>query len=177
MREALSSCLSCDKLGIYTTEQKLCQDPKLKLKWYTFSVVKNLQIESTDKIQLIDITDKVRSIITQSNTQEGIVIIFAQHTTCSLVISEFEDSLCDDFSKYIQSIYPKGPFKHGHGIRNGLNNEDKFHTPSHIFSSLIGKHITIPFTAGKMHFGTWQRICLVELNGPKVRNIIVKLHL
>ena len=114
----------------------------------------------------MDITEDVEREISKSKILEGILIVFARHTTCALIISEFEDNLEDDLLNYFENEGPKGPFSHSHG---GLS-----HTPSHILSATIGQSVSIPIKNGQMLLGTWQRICLAEFDGPREREIIIQ---
>ena len=50
---------------------------------------------------------------------------------------------------------------------------DPAHMPAHIASSLVGPSVTIPVRAGKLVLGTWQRIILIELDGPKTRKLVI----
>jgi len=137
----------------------------------------DLTIASSKQKELIDISDKILRIVSDSKVQDGLLVIFARHTTCSLIISEVEDTLARDFIKYLTTEGPKGPFNHSHG---DLKTHDpphtgESHTPAHLLSAMIGQSVNIPITRKKLQLGTWQRICLLELDGPRQRNIIVQI--
>jgi len=124
---------------------------------------KTLTIQTTKSKELIDITDKVAEQVDALN--EGICLVFAQHTTCSVMLGEYEGGLDEDFVNMFGQLKPKGPFKHAH-------NPD--HAPAHLFSSMVGEQVTLPVENGDLLLGTWQRIMLVEFDGPRARNVVVQ---
>ena len=133
---------------------------------YTFGVQKAISIKTDKKRQLVDITENIEREIVKSKVAEVVLIVFAKHTTCALIISEFEDNLEEDLLNYFEKEGPKGPFSHSHGGQS--------HTPSHILSAIIGQSVSIPLKNGQMLLGTWQRICLAEFDGPREREIIIQ---
>ena len=127
---------------------------------------KKLVVKTTQKRELVDMTDQVEAAIAQSKTKDSLLCVFAKHTTCAVVISELEDDLAKDILNYLEKESPKGPFRHSHA---GIS-----HTPAHLLSAIIGQSATIPVKNSKIQLGTWQRICLLELDGPREREIIVQ---
>ena len=130
-------------------------------------MVSKIQIATSYDKQLVDITDKVEELVKKLKIDEGLACIFVKHTTCSIIISEIEDNLGKDIIKFLESKSPKGPFEHSHG--------DDSHTPAHILSATIGPSAVIPVQKKVLQLGTWQKICLLELNGPRVREVIVQV--
>lgn len=126
-----------------------------------------LHVKTQEKRQIIDITDKIESLVKNTEAKNGVLTVFAKHTTCAVIISEFENGIIKDILKYINQAGPKGPFEHSHGSDD--------HAPSHILSALIGQSRSIPLKQGKLQLGTWQRICLLELDGPREREIEIAI--
>lgn len=120
-------------------------------------------IDTKNKKEVIDITDRVRDAI--KSVDEGICLIFGLHTTSSVMLGEYEPGLDEDFIDMFNKLQPKGPFKHAH---------EPDHAPSHLFSSMVGEQVTIPIANGSLVLGTWQRVMLVEFDGPRSRNIVVQ---
>lgn len=123
-----------------------------------------LEIKTEQKIDFIDITEKINQIIAESKIEDGWCTIFVKHTTAAVMVGEAESDLLSDMEKFFNLI-PKTGYFHGHG--------DPGHTPAHILASLIGQSVTLPIVNGGLDLGTWQAILLVELHGPKVREISV----
>ncbi|HLA03855.1 MAG TPA: secondary thiamine-phosphate synthase enzyme YjbQ [Patescibacteria group bacterium] len=138
---------------------------------------KAISVKTDKKRQLVDITEDVEREIAKSEVAEGAVIVFVRHTTCALIISEFEDNLEGDLLNYFEKEGPKGPFSHSHGdfLAHDPKHAGKSHTPAHILSAAIGQSVNIPLKGNRMLLGTWQRICLAEFDGPREREIIIQL--
>ena len=124
---------------------------------------KTLSIETKDSKEVIDITAKVSALV--EKVDEGICLIFGLHTTCSVMLGEYETGLDEDFINMFEQLKPKGPFMHAH-------NPD--HAPSHLFSSMVGEQVSVPIKNGSLVLGTWQKIMLVEFDGPRSRKVVVQ---
>jgi len=129
---------------------------------------KTILIKTNKKKQVIDITQKILEVVWKSKIREGIVVVFAKHTTCALFINEKADEgLKDDIIKTADKIVlEKDNYKHDRVDNN---------TQSHILSSFIGTSIAIPVSDGKLDLGTWQGIMLFELDGPREREVVVSV--
>src|SRR3972149_5990207 len=128
-------------------------------------MIKQLTFQTLASKQIIDITEKVQSLVNQSSAKEGLCLVLVQHTTCSVMLGEYETGLDEDFINMFEQIKPKGPFQHAH---------EPDHAPSHLFSSMVGEQVTLPVKNGSLILGTWQRIMLVEFDGPRSRSIVVQ---
>lgn len=141
------------------------------------NVISLFSVNTSAKKELVDITDKVKAIIKKSKVKEGIALIFAKHTTCAVIISEIEDYLEKDFIQFLETEGPRGPFKHSHGDLNAHDpvHASQSHTPAHLMSATIGQSKAIPVSNKELLLGTWQRVCLLELDGPRTREVVVQL--
>src|SRR3990167_1974862 len=128
---------------------------------------KLISVQTNTKRQFVDITSEIEKIIAKSTTAEGVALVFTKHTTCALIISEMEDNLEKDLLNYFEQEGPRGPFSHSHGGQS--------HTPAHILSATIGQSLVIPVKNSQMLLGTWQRISLVEFDGPREREIVIQI--
>lgn len=124
----------------------------------------NLTIHTTKKDQIIDITDEIENNLPQADT--GMCFIFVKHTTACITTADLDPGTDLDFLEAIRKILPPIKYRHPH---------DPTHTPDHILSSIIGASVTVPFSNRRLDLGTWQRIVLVELDGPSTRNIEVRI--
>ncbi len=126
----------------------------------------NLTIKSSAKKEIIDITDEIQNIIREENASEGICKIFVLHTTCALTTGDLDPKTDKDYLTAIEKMFPKGNYFHPHNPE---------HVGDHIMSSIIGNSVSIPVEKGKLSLGTWQRIILIELNGPRERSLNISL--
>jgi secondary thiamine-phosphate synthase enzyme len=124
----------------------------------------NLRIDTKDKRQVVDITDDVQT--TLKDTDNGVTVISVQHTTCALTTADLDPGTDQDFLDFLNTLVPDIKWRHPH---------DPGHTPSHLLSSLIGPSVTVPIEGGKLKLGSWQRIILVEFDGPRKRKLTLNL--
>lgn len=115
---------------------------------------------------MIDITDEVQSIIAKSRVKDGICFVFCPHTTAGLTINENADpSVRLDIINTLNKLVPEGA-----GYSHTEGNAD-----SHIKSSVFGSALTIFIEGGQLAFGTWQGIYFCEGDGPRSRQVWVKV--
>ncbi len=127
--------------------------------------MKRLIVKTTKHKEIIDITDKVNELI-DKDTNKEICIITVLHTTCALTTADLDPGTDEDFLEAVEKMFPKGNYRHPH---------NPSHVWEHIMSSIIGPSVIIPIKNGKLVLGTWQKVVLVELSGPRERNLIVNL--
>ncbi len=117
----------------------------------------------TKRIDAVDITEDINKSI---KGKEGIVLVFAKHTTAGLTILEnYDPSIPEDLHNLLSSLIPYGKWKHDRIDGNG---------DAHLKSSIIKPSLTLPITNGKLDLGTWQKIVLLEFDGPREREIVLK---
>lgn len=126
--------------------------------------MKTLQISTSKKREVIDITDQ---IVELPEGEEGVVSLFIQHTTAALTVMDLDPGTDKDFLDFLESLVPDADWRHPH---------NPSHTPDHLLASLIGPSVQIPFAKGKLQLGMWQRVVLVELDGPRERSIVASFH-
>lgn len=124
----------------------------------------NLTIQTVKKDEVIDITDDIEEILSKQTKQKGVCTIFAKHTTCCITTADLDPGTDLDLLDALRGTLPKIHYRHPH---------DPSHTPDHILSSIIGPSVTIPFEEGQLTLGVWQRVVLIELDGPRQRNIVI----
>ena len=126
----------------------------------------NLQVSTSELKQIVDLTDQVQELIRRAKLKEGLCTVFVTHTTAAVTTGEIGEGTEQDFLQIVEQMIPRIQFRHGH---------DPSHAWSHMASSIVGPSLTIPVSAGKLVLGTWQSVMLVELDGPRERNVCVTL--
>ncbi|HET9695903.1 MAG TPA: secondary thiamine-phosphate synthase enzyme YjbQ [Terriglobales bacterium] len=124
--------------------------------------MKRLSIKTHKKREIIDITDRVQEAIGRDKT--GVCCLTILHTTAALTTADLDPGTDLDMLDAFEAIIPKLKYRHPH---------DPSHVPDHILSALIGTSVTQPVDKGQLVLGTWQRIVLVELDGPRTREVVV----
>jgi secondary thiamine-phosphate synthase enzyme len=128
--------------------------------------MQKLDIKTNKRIGAIDITEKLERILKKENVKEGIVFLFNPHTTSALLINEgFDENVLIDLNNKLNELVPKnGNYLHFEG------NSD-----AHIKSSLIGNPLFVFVENYEIKLGKWQRIFFLEFDGPRKREIWVKI--
>lgn len=121
-----------------------------------------LKLQTQKKDQVLDITDQIEDQITKSKFENGLALIFITHTTACLTTADLDPGTDLDLLDALREIAPKLNYRHPH---------NPAHTNDHIISSLIGSSVVVPFQKGSLVLGSWQRVILIELNGPRDRQI------
>ncbi|WP_415237975.1 secondary thiamine-phosphate synthase enzyme YjbQ [Seleniivibrio woodruffii] len=124
-----------------------------------------LNINTSARCQLVDITRDIESRLAAHGLSDGILVVFTPHTTSAITINENADpDVQTDMNAFLSKLIPAAKeFRHYEG------NSD-----SHIKSSLVGASETIIVENGKMVLGTWQGIYFCEFDGPRQRKVYLK---
>lgn len=125
-----------------------------------------LVIQSEKKREIIDITDPINQEISRKNFKGGVCNLFVAHTTAALTTADLDPGTEQDYLEAFEKIIPDLNYQHPH---------NPSHMSDHILSTLIGTSLTIPVENGNLILGTWQRVVLVELDGPRQRQVVLNL--
>lgn len=126
-----------------------------------------LNVRSRNREELVEFTDLVNEKLRDAGVQEGLVVLYVQHTTAGLTINENADpDVPRDMLHALRTLIPQ----HGMGFRHGEQNSD-----AHIKASLTGSSVTIPFKDGKLLLGRWQGVFLCEFDGGRERQVIMSI--
>jgi secondary thiamine-phosphate synthase enzyme len=124
-----------------------------------------MRVSTEKREQIIDITEGVAGVVRKSGIRDGICLIHAMHATAAILVNEnYDDALKDDFIAFLKKQAPPGIWKHDRTDGNA---------DAHIRSMIIGQGQSVPVKGGGLALGRWQGICLVELDGPRERRILV----
>lgn len=126
--------------------------------------MKQLKIRTHKKREIIDITDEIEKQI--SDVKEGLCNIFVLHTTAAISCVDMDPEADLDFLDALEKIAPKLNYRHPH---------DPSHFSDHVLSALVGVSLSVPIENGEFLLGTWQRIVLMEFDGPRERNIAITI--
>ena len=134
-------------------------------------MIEIIKIKTKGDVDLINITERVEEILLKSKKKEGIVNVFARHTTAGIIIIEDEKGAKMDFKKAFEKIAPIDE-KYNH---NKIQDDDNGH--SHICGSLLGCSVCIPFSDSELILGTWQQIFLVDFDThEREREVVVSVN-
>jgi secondary thiamine-phosphate synthase enzyme len=128
---------------------------------------KSLTVATTGK-GTYEITDKIEGVLGESKIETGVVTVFTQHTSCSLIVMENADPTARrDLEEFFDRLIPENAdyFEH--------DTEGADDMPSHIRMVLTRTSETIPIVDGRMQLGTWQGVFLFEHRRASHRRKIV----
>uniref|UniRef100_A0A7V4KDH3 YjbQ family protein n=1 Tax=Fervidobacterium pennivorans TaxID=93466 RepID=A0A7V4KDH3_FERPE len=129
-------------------------------------MLRRFSVRTTKRVEFVDITAQVKTIVRESDVKEGIVVVYVPHTTCGITINEHADSsVVEDIISQLSKLVPtNGGYRHLEG------NSD-----AHIKASIMGSSVTVIVSNGNLLLGTWQGIFLCEFDGPRTREVVVKV--
>jgi secondary thiamine-phosphate synthase enzyme len=128
--------------------------------------MKTFQLRTKKRCEFIDITSQVARIVGEEKLSSGLCVVFCPHTTAGLTINENADpSVRQDIINHLAKLIPEG-----RGYAHLEGNAD-----SHIKASLVGSSLQVIVEGGQLVLGTWQGIYFCEFDGPRTRNVYIKI--
>lgn len=127
--------------------------------------VKVLELRTSERFQLVDITRDVEKVVQESGVKNGICLVHAPHATAAVILNEHESGLIRDILNKLRELFPPD----AEYMHNRI--DDNAH--AHIASALLGSSKVLPVVNSRLVRGTWQNIFLVELDGPRNRREVV----
>ncbi|MDO8589535.1 MAG: secondary thiamine-phosphate synthase enzyme YjbQ [Armatimonadota bacterium] len=128
-------------------------------------MMRRISVRTSDRVQMIDITDRVRTAVTEAGLRDGICLVFVPHTTAGVTINENADpSVVRDVLTALSALVPaSGCYTHSEG------NSD-----AHIKASMMGFSVELIVENGELQLGTWQGVYFCEFDGPRSRQVWVR---
>jgi secondary thiamine-phosphate synthase enzyme len=127
---------------------------------------KTIEVRTAAGDSLVDITGRIEEAVSESRVSAGLCVIYVPHTTAGVTINENADpSVRRDLLLALARAVPDSlPFTHAEG-----------NSPAHVKASLVGSSATVFIENGRLRLGTWQGIFLCEFDGPRQRQVLVKI--
>ena len=120
--------------------------------------MQRFSVRTRKKREVVDITDAVQDLLEQEGNSTGACSIFVLHTTAALTTADLDPGTDLDILDAFEAMVPKLRYRHPH---------NPAHVGDHILSALIGTSVSVPVENGRLLLGTWQRIILLEFDGPR----------
>jgi len=130
--------------------------------------MKIADLDTKDRISIINITKEIEEEVNKSGVQEGLVNVYTRHTTTAIVINEDEEGLLKDFITSLQRVIPEDLLNYRH---NRIDNN----ASAHIRSIFLSPEVAIPIHDGRLWLGHWQSVFFIELDGPKKRSFAITI--
>ena len=128
--------------------------------------MKVISLETKAKEEVVDITAEVSSLVSQTKIQDGLCVVYVPHTTAGLAVNENADpTVKSDMLMALSHIIPdRLPYRHSEG-----------NSPAHVKAAVVGSSATLIIEEGRLQLGTWQGIYFCEFDGPRRRQVWIKL--
>ena len=130
-------------------------------------MLSTFEVRTGSRTELVDITAEIRSAVRTSKVAEGMCLVYVPHTTAAVTINENADpDVARDILTELNKVIPFDDRDYRHSEGNSA---------AHIKASLVGAGETVLIDAGQLLLGTWQGIYLAEFDGPRTRQLYVKV--
>ena len=130
-------------------------------------------VQTEQRIELIDLTNRVMEFVRRFNIREGLVSLWSMHTTCSLFINEFQTALLSDIKRFLEQVVARdAEWMHNNPDHSDC---DRMNADSHLRALLLGHNLTLQVSGGEVVLGQWQRVLMAELDGPRARSLRVQI--
>jgi secondary thiamine-phosphate synthase enzyme len=132
-----------------------------------------LVVQTDQRIELVDLTNRVMEYVRQFNIREGLVSLWSMHTTCTLFINEFQTALLTDIKHFLEHMVARdAEYLHNDPKHSDC---DRMNADSHLRAMLLGHSLTLQISGGEVVLGQWQRILMAELDGPRARSLRIQI--
>lgn len=126
--------------------------------------MEKLVVTTNQENAVVDLTPQLEDLVKKNVNDRGLIYLFLPHTSAGLTTADLDPGTDLDLLDAYEAMVPKLKYRHPH---------DPSHVGDHIMNSLIGASLTIPCENGEMLLGPYQRVILVEMDGPKDRTVYV----
>ncbi len=129
-------------------------------------LLSKLTVRTAARAEFRDITPEIQSIVDKSGVAGGTCFIFVPHTTAALTMNENADpAVLIDLRREFDRLAPqRADFGHGEG-----------NSPAHLAATLTGHSLFVFIEGGRLLLGKWQAIYLAEFDGPRERQVLIKI--
>ncbi len=135
-----------------------------------------IRVATERALEFIDLTDRIEALAAEAGIHVGLVNVQSLHTTTAIVVNEHEPLLLADFDALLARTAPKDAFyRHDDmDVRTvNLAPGERPNGHAHCHALLLGASALLNFAEGRLQLGRWQRVFLVELDGPRDREVSV----
>jgi secondary thiamine-phosphate synthase enzyme len=135
-------------------------------------------VATSQATEFIDLTDRLSTIVALAGLHTGVVNIQSRHTTAAIVVNEHEPLLLDDFAAILARTAPQSAaYAHDDPARRTVNlvHEERANGHAHCRALVLQASACLNVVGGAVQLGRWQRVFLVELDGPRDRSVSVML--
>lgn len=134
------------------------------------SITRYLTLNTSKRMELINITSQVRKAVEESQVKEGLCLVNAMHISASVFINDNESGLHYDFENWLEKLAPHNPIEQYKHNDTGEDNAD-----AHLKRQVMGREVVVAITSGKLDFGPWEQIFYGEFDGQRPKRVLIKI--
>jgi secondary thiamine-phosphate synthase enzyme len=136
------------------------------------SITRRISIQTTRDTELINVTDQFKSIVAETEVQNGLALFMTLHTTTGVTVNEGLPDLEDDLLELLRDLVPADrTYRHSRFLHS--DGQMAVNAPSHLRGALLGMQVAFPIQDGELVMGGRHTVYFVELDGPLLREAIV----
>ncbi len=134
---------------------------------------KEFTISTHKRMEIQDITNTVANVVEESRIVNGLVHLWVPHATAAIAVNEHDTDLWDDILTALENLAPINDNYRHNAKYSWMASEQNAH--AHILNCLVKPSVMVPLENGKMQLGTWQSVLVIEMDGPRTRQIQVQV--
>jgi len=135
--------------------------------------VHRLEIETTKRVEIRDLTALVQEIVRATGVAAGLVTLSTMHTTTAVFVNEPQSALLEDVEQLLERLAPRDEdWKHNDPRYSDC---DRQNADAHLRAIMLGSSVTLQVAEGALTMGQWQRVLMAELDGPRTRQLVLQI--
>ena len=133
---------------------------------YNSEMFEKMKVATKKRIEMVDITAEIKQLVGKAKVDQGLIHVYCPHTTAAITVNEnYDASVQRDISETLSSLIP-----HQRNYTHTEGNAD-----AHIKSAIVGSSRTLFIQGGQVCLGTWQGIYFCEFDGPRTREVWIRI--
>jgi secondary thiamine-phosphate synthase enzyme len=130
-------------------------------------------LQSDGRVQLFNLTGRIREFVQAAGVQMGILTVASLHTTCAVMINEWQDALLHDIKAQCERMACRdGAYRHNDPAWSDC---DRRNADAHLRTMILGTRVSLDIEDSQIVLGQWQSIIMAEFDGPRERQIRVQV--
>ena len=128
---------------------------------------------TNDRLQLLNITDRINEIVRKSGIRDGLVHLQTLHTTSAVFINEWQDALLHDVKNFFEQVVDRNEYYRHNDPK--YSDCERQNADSHLRGMIMGQTLCLQVRNASVLLGTWQSIIFAEFDGPRNRSLAVQV--
>jgi len=135
-----------------------------------------IRITTTRPTEFVDLTDRIEALVSEASIRYGFVNVQSRHTTTAIIVNELEPLLLADFATLLEKAAPRDAVYRHDDVRTRTVNvtaDERVNGHAHCQALLLSPSVCLNVKDGNLALGRWQRVLMVELDGPRLREVSI----